>query len=141
MDENYRFRELRKALGLTLSQFGAVLGMSQSALSAIEAGQNKVIDRHRKLIKASFPNVNIEWLQTGLGDMFVQTDSDLIAKLESSYNLDPLIVRMLRLFVQLPDDKRQVITDYLRSVVQSVEDDELRADLDALASDPAQQIK
>lgn len=48
--------------------------------------------------------------------MFIQNDDDLIAKLAEEYDLDDLIVRMLRLFVQLPDDKRAVIVDYLRSV-------------------------
>lgn len=74
---NERFKELRKALGLTQSEFGKILGLSTSGVSEIEAGRRKVTEQHLIMLSNYKKKIiNIEWLRTGDGEMFVKMDRE-----------------------------------------------------------------
>ena len=66
---NERIKELRKALGLTLEEFGAKIGMGKSSVSKIEKGLNGTTDQTIRSICREF-KVSEDWLRTGEGDMF-----------------------------------------------------------------------
>lgn len=71
---NERFKEVRKALGLTQSEFGKSLGISNTAISKIEKGENNVSESNIISICREF-GVNEEWLRTGVGgedNMFIK---------------------------------------------------------------------
>ena len=63
---NERFKEVRKTLGLTQSEFGKSLGISNTAISKIEKGENNVSESNIISICREF-GVNEEWLRTGVG--------------------------------------------------------------------------
>lgn len=74
---NERFKELRKALGLTQSEFGKILGLSTSGVSEIEAGRRNVTEQHLIMLSNYKKKIiNIEWLRTGDGEMFVKMDRE-----------------------------------------------------------------
>lgn len=74
---NERFKELRKTLGLTQSEFGKILGLSTSGVSEIEAGRRKVTEQHLIMLSNYKKKIiNIEWLRTGDGEMFVKMDRE-----------------------------------------------------------------
>ena len=74
---NERFKELRKALGLTQSEFGKILGLSTSGVSEIEAGRRKVTEQHLIMLSNYKKKIiTIEWLRTGDGEMFVKMDRE-----------------------------------------------------------------
>lgn len=68
---NDRIRELRKALGLTMEEFGEALGVSKSSISNIENGNRDCTNQMFKSICREF-SVNGEWLRNGTGEMFQQ---------------------------------------------------------------------
>jgi transcriptional regulator with XRE-family HTH domain len=68
MTENERIKELRKARGLTLEQFGERLGVGKSAISKIERAETSVTDQMRRSISREFC-VREEWLRDGEGTM------------------------------------------------------------------------
>lgn len=71
---NERFKQVRKALGLTQSEFGKSLGISNTAISKIEKGENNVSESNIISICREF-GVNEEWLRTGAGgekNMFIK---------------------------------------------------------------------
>ena len=72
---NERIKELRKTLCLTLEKFGERVGVKKSALSLVENGKNNVSDQLFFSICREF-NVNEDWLRTGEGEMFNQSDED-----------------------------------------------------------------
>lgn len=72
---NNRIKELRKALNLTLEKFGNRLGVSKTAISKLEKGENNVTDQMFKSICREF-NVNEEWLRNGIGEMFESIDKE-----------------------------------------------------------------
>jgi plasmid maintenance system antidote protein VapI len=63
-----------KAEGLTNSKFASILGIQRSNITHIIDGRNKPsITFIEKLIN-KFPHVNIEWLITGIGEMYKQNE-------------------------------------------------------------------
>ena len=74
---NERFKELRKALGLTQGGFGKILGISTSGVSDIESGRRNVTEQHLIMLSNYKKKIiNIEWLRTGDGEMFVKMDKE-----------------------------------------------------------------
>ena len=75
---NERIKAARKALGLTMEQFGKRVGLSKSAISLIESGKNGTTEQTVASICREF-GVNGMWLRTGEGEMFDQsTESSLL---------------------------------------------------------------
>lgn len=72
---NTRIKALRKAEGLTLEKFGERIGISNSALSAIETGKNNPSDQTIRSICREF-RVREEWLRDGEEPMFMRMTPD-----------------------------------------------------------------
>jgi len=64
-----RIKALRKALGLTQKEFGAKLGVLDTAVTEWERGHNRVTLSKILLIESVF-GVSQNWLKTGEGEMF-----------------------------------------------------------------------
>ena len=64
---------LRKSLKMKQIDVADVLGITQSAYSAIELGKNELTDRNAEVL-ANKLGVSKTWLLTGLGDMFDDND-------------------------------------------------------------------
>lgn len=64
-----RLKQLRKVLKINQTDFAKQLGITQTAYSMIENGNNPLSDRYVKVICSVF-NVNETWLRIGEGDMF-----------------------------------------------------------------------
>lgn len=77
-----RIRELRKSLNLTMEQFGEKIGVSKSTISNIENGNRNATEHMVKSICREF-NVDYEWLTTGSGEMFVDSDEDFLSRIDA----------------------------------------------------------
>ena len=112
---NSRFRLLRKRLDLTIAQMADVLGLSSSGISAIECGQRNVTDKHIRLLSSTYPRLNVEWLVSGNGDMFLPANQchDDIGELCAKHGLDDMAAAMLRSYVGLDAMHRKMIHDWL----------------------------
>lgn len=65
-----RFKELRKILGYTQTEFGEQLGKKMRTIQDYEANKAKITDSVLLLLQEKF-NVNIDWMRTGEGSMFL----------------------------------------------------------------------
>lgn len=63
-----RIKKVRKLNDLTMEQFGSIIGITKSSVSLLESGKNSPSEQTLKLICKEF-NINMDWLQTGNGDM------------------------------------------------------------------------
>ena len=75
MSVGERLQKARKALHVTQVEFGESLGITQSAISAVESGKVKLTDRLAQSIQSTY-NINVEWLRTGEGEMLVEPSED-----------------------------------------------------------------
>lgn len=70
---NERIKQLRKALDLTQQKFAERLGVKRNTVGQWECGINALTDQVITSICREF-NVNEEWLRTGSGEMFLQSN-------------------------------------------------------------------
>lgn len=75
---NQRLRELRKTLKLSQEEFGKTLGVSNTAISKLENGENNITEQMIKSICREF-NVSYIWLTKGFGEMFESPDMETTA--------------------------------------------------------------
>lgn len=114
---NLRFKELRKTCKKTQIDFGKVLCISSSGISAIETGQRSVTKKHLIMLsKWDEYNVNIDWLRTGKGDMFLPNKTDALELIRKQYNLTDARFRFIANFLRLSKNDRDVIINFLESV-------------------------
>lgn len=66
---NTRVKLIRKQLGMTQEQLAQRLGVGKAALSMIETGKAGLSMRNRNILVQEL-NVNPEWLEHGIGEMF-----------------------------------------------------------------------
>ena len=116
-----RVRTIRKSdrVHMTLDEFGDKLGVRKTAISRIETGVNNLTEQMKLAICREF-GVNQEWLETGEGEMFVETSFPELQDLKERYSLDEDAVLMIEKFVTLSEDKRKAVIEYVRSVAISM---------------------
>ena len=61
--------------GMTQQEFATTLELSPSSLSSIFNGRTNPTNNHVLAIHKRFPNINVNWLMFGEGDMYVDDDS------------------------------------------------------------------
>lgn len=119
MTQGERVKAIRKALGLTLEKFGEPLGVKKQTVSRIENGVNNITEQMAKAICREF-NVNMEWLQNGTGEMFVELSRDdqiaafvgnLLKDEEDSFKR-----RLISALAGLDDDGWDFLDQFLDSV-------------------------
>lgn len=118
MSINDRVKLLRQALHLTQVEFGSRIAVAQGYLTNIETGKREVTDKIQKIICAEF-NVNEQWLRTGEGEMFTQANTTIIDELANQYGLDELDKKILSRYLELPEQYRKVLKEYLMWLVEN----------------------
>lgn len=116
---NERIKQLREALGLSQEALGEKIGLTRSGISNIENGLRSVSDRHVILLCSAFC-VSEQWLRTGEGDMFAQSETAEMEQLASRFHLRPLEKSALEAFVKLPEAYRDGVMAYIKALVASV---------------------
>lgn len=135
---NERFIELRKACKKNQSEFAKILGLSRSGVTAIETGLRNVTEKHLIMLSNwDEYNVNIDWLRTGQGEMFLPTETDTLEKLRQEYRLTDQQFRFVSNFLRLPENEKDIIFNFLSSVFDSTEtvEDKIQRELDAYRSE------
>lgn len=72
---NERLVQIRKAVGLTQTEFAAKLGISRSNIGSYETRATALSSAVIRLVCKTF-NVNETWLRTGEGEMFKPVDRE-----------------------------------------------------------------
>lgn len=113
---NERFRLLRLESGKSQEEWGKILGLTKSGVSNIENGIRSVSERHLIMLsnwKERF--VNIEWLRTGEGEMFLKlrTNNLVASAAQLLGKKDPLLETFLETYSTLSPESREIIMNYL----------------------------
>ncbi len=121
-----RLKELRKALGLTQSEFAEKIAMAQQGVSMAESGARPLTDRQIVTICAVF-GVNENWLRTGEGDMYPAPSDedaelmDLMAMLTVD-DMEPERKRMVIAFCRMVMEMPEYALDPLREYFERMTD-------------------
>lgn len=114
-----RLKKIRNDAGLKQAEFAKKIGIGHSTLGMMEIGKREIKPRYIKTICSMF-NVNEEWFCTGNGDIYIQTDNDLLEKLSDKYHLSSLQKKMLTIFISMDDDKREILSEAFFSFADTV---------------------
>jgi len=101
---NERLKEFRKTLGASQAEFGNKIGLTASAISAIEKGKRGVTDQLIILLSIKF-NVSEDWLKYDEGTMF--KDKEYINIDQFGLNKDERDI--LTVFATLLEEDRRTI--------------------------------
>ena len=113
---NERLKELRKKLGLTQQEFADRLKIKRGAIANYEIGRNVPIDAVLSLISREF-GVNLEWLRTGDGEMFVAAPSSVLDDLAREYDLRQKDYVLIEKLVKMSPAERDGIFRFMQDVV------------------------
>ena len=108
METHERIIRVREILKLNQKDFGEKLGLSKSAANALEIGRRQP-SRETLIIMAEKLNINITWILTGYGEMF----------LEQNTFTEPTtteIMNLLNSFILLDETKRNDVFRYIKSI-------------------------
>ena len=112
-DINRRIRLLRKDdLKLSQEEFANRINLSQRAVSTMETSGSRVTDRNLKTICEKF-NVNEKWLRTGEGEMFNQSDKNLIDEVAQKYNLSEGSRALMETFLTFNAEQQEMILQFI----------------------------
>lgn len=121
---NERIKELREQLGLSQEEFGVKIGLAKSSVSNIEKGTRAVSERHVKLLCSEYGASEV-WLREGKGSMFAQTDDEAyLVRIAKNNSLDPLIMGIVKTYVELTPENKKILTDFVLTVANNVQDAE-----------------
>ena len=98
-----RLKLVRKALGFSQRQFAKEIGVAQGTYSLFETGGRVFQPRYIETLKLKF-SVNPEWLETGKGDMFLQSEDE------------EDIVKMLG---ELNEDNKELVAVFIEKLLKS----------------------
>lgn len=117
MDETIgnRIKIIRDKLNLSMVAFGNKIKMTNSNISKMEKGLRAVTDRSITLICNEF-NVNEDWLRTGEGEMFVQSNTFSLDEKAKQHNLTELEIDIMRGYMELPTDTRNNLMGLLGAI-------------------------
>lgn len=112
MTINERVKLIRKDLNLTMEKFGQRLGITKVAISLIESGKNSLTEQNIKSICREF-NVDYMWLTTGEGEMFTESDDNLIETIDRIMIGENEFHKKILKFVAQMDDEDLVALEHL----------------------------
>ncbi len=115
MTPNERLRELRANLHLSQDEMGKRLGVTRGALCKIELGDRSLTEQMTLSICREF-RVNYYWLTKGEEPMFIGTPANVVDEIAEEYNLDDYDKKIIEKYLELSEDQRCVIKDYLKSI-------------------------
>lgn len=126
---NDRIRELRKSKGLTMEQFGDVIGLTKATVSRLESGAVSATEQTVKSICREF-GVSEAWLRTGEGPMLDDTSGSILDRLTAEYHLDDRKRAILTAFLKLSPADQDAILRYVDGVVSELNAQPAAPDLD-----------
>lgn len=110
-----RIREVREHFGLSMEKFGSRIGIGKASISLLESGKNNPSVQTITLICREF-GVNEQWLRTGEGEMFEQTQASVLDRLSTEYDLSREQRSVIEAFLDLDPQERDVILKYVHNV-------------------------
>lgn len=111
-----RIKKLRRVLDLTQGEFADRLGIKQNTISKYETGRGIPTTAVMALICREF-DVNEEWLRTGTGEMFNQTEETAASRLCEELHATELEASIIQAYFRIDPKIRDA---FMRRLIQEV---------------------
>lgn len=117
MDIYERFRYLRKdKLKLSQTEFGQRVGVTRGVINNIE---RKLVEPKELFIKQVCKEYHVSylWLTQEQGEIFDNSENTIIDELAKKYNLDETDINIIKNYLQLEPDKREIFKEYFKNIL------------------------
>ncbi len=121
---NKRLKELRKSLGMSQEAFGKIMMISKAGVADLESGRRNITEKHLALLE-KYPDakINVEWLRTGEGEMFLPMNKEeqvrrFVDAILTDKN-DSFKRRMIFYLVELSEENWEVLEKALGNLKKS----------------------
>ena len=121
-----RFKELRKALNISQTEFGNKIGLAPSSLSDIENGRKSVSDRIIEILSLKY-SVNDEWLRNGKGEMFREPSDEVGYYVADLLDYDgegnafyDAIIAMMKKYCQLDEKSKAIVKGFFEEIAKEM---------------------
>lgn len=120
-----RFKEARKAAGLSQKELAEKLCMTQAHISAMEKGIRDITDRTISDICREL-GVNETWIRSGQGEMFTagSVAPSIVAGLAQEYDLDYFDQAVIGEYLKLDKTTRAALKKKVKEFLKAVEEAE-----------------
>ncbi len=108
----HRIIDLVSALNLSARQFDISIGTANGYILRMKKNNASVGSDVIERIKKTYPQVNLVWLITGKGDMFIEEQSE--PKVRSKAEIEAYINK--RLTEQWSEEKKQLLNEILEEI-------------------------
>lgn len=126
MTINERIRVYRKAIGLSMAEFGEKLSISGQAVSLIELGKTEASDRIIKSICSEY-DVSREWLETGEGSMRMLPEDEetkLFIELSKDNSFPASILKAaIKYYLSLDETGREFLEEQIDEIIKKSRDE------------------
>jgi DNA-binding XRE family transcriptional regulator len=114
-----RIKEARNSLDMTQKSFATPLNLKWDNIKDLETGRKNLTPELARKIEEIY-SINLRWLITGQGSMFLLSEENANAEEEllKTLNADPLKLSSAKLLSELDDDKTRKVYEYLRDQKQ-----------------------
>lgn len=113
-----RVKYLRKdILKLNQTEFSERLMLSQTFLANLEKGTRNFTDRTIADICREF-NVNEEWLRTGNGEIFIESEKHIVDEFLKTHNLNEKALGIVYGFLSLNEKERDIFVDGFYKILE-----------------------
>lgn len=122
MPDSYvpRIKILRKALGLSQTDFGTKIGVTRGVINNLDRGVTVLQEPLSSLICSVF-NVRRDWLENGSGEMFEQPDAEapFYNALGAIANDEPDSIRKRFVIAlgELDDEGLDILESFIRTLI------------------------
>lgn len=122
-----RLKLLRKTLNLTQIEFAEIINSSNGHVSDMEKGRKNITDSTIDLLELK-KNVNVDWLRTGEGEMFVSLPEedefaayveDLLAD-DGENELYNIIKAVMKTYQELSPKSQETLRDISAKLVDNL---------------------
>lgn len=115
-----KIKEIRKEHSLSQTEFGEKIGVSRDVIKNIELDLNKKGIPYNiiKLICCTF-GINEDWLLYGTGEKYIQDKDSIVDDLANKYNLSLCGKQILKTYLELSDDKKAVIDEFIEQLLDN----------------------
>lgn len=115
-----KIKEIRKEHSLSQTEFGEKIGVSRDVIKNIELDLNKKGIPYNiiKLICCTF-GINEAWLLYGTGEKYIQDKDSIVDDLANKYNLSLCGKQILKTYLELSDDKKAVIDEFIEQLLDN----------------------
>lgn len=118
-----RLKYIRKTLNLTQKDFAKKIGMSRSGYSQIETSDRPISERLILSINLAFPEVNINWLRTGEGNMIIEKEDDFLSQMTKKYNLNEKDLSFIKHYLNMNPQNRQYLLNIILNMADAIRAD------------------